>query len=152
MCRKLTNIVLNELLSCWSSSEEPAVKLPINKTWNNRMQNFILFRLLYRAPKYISSNMGLNSHLCDAAPNRRMEEAWVVDRIIKANNQESWQEKKTYQRIYAWNNGIDNKDEEQLVVCMAHTIIQPNAMVILKFKRQQFKALSRTFDKGMNNK
>lgn len=43
----------------------------------------------------------------------------------------------SYQGIYASNNSVQQEDEEDLVVCMAYTIIHPHAMMILAFKRQK---------------
>ena len=50
-----------------------------------------------------------------------------------------------YQRIDASNYVIYNEDEEDLVVGMADTITNPNAMVILIIKKSTFSTLLRTF-------
>lgn len=49
----------------------------------------------------------------------------------------------TYQGVDAGNYSIHDKNEEDLVVCMADAVIYPNAMVILTTKRQHFLSLSR---------
>ena len=57
----------------------------------------------------------------------------------------------TYQRIDASNYGIYNEDEKDLVVGMADTNTNPNAMVILIIKKSTFSTLSRTFETCMND-
>lgn len=52
----------------------------------------------------------------------------------------------TYHGVDACNHSIQNKDEEDLIVCMADAITYPNAVVILTIKRYHFNTLSRTFE------
>jgi hypothetical protein len=40
-----------------------------------------------------------------------------------------------YQGVDACNYSIHNEDEEDLIVCMAHTVTYPNAMMVLTINR-----------------
>lgn len=52
-----------------------------------------------------------------------------------------------YQGVYASKNSIKHKDKEDLIVCMPHTVIHPNTMVILASRGSCLTTLFRAVEK-----